>query len=473
MKILGGIRSAWRRSPFSLSEDRSEEQARRNRLLITGVLSGVAVKGVALLFTLITVPMTLHYLGPVRYGVWVTMISILSWLSMVDLGLANGLTTLLSLARAEDHIEQARNYVSAAFWGLVSIAVLLGLIALLLMSRLNWGVIFNLGHARLVGEVSDAMAIAIAIFLLNLPLAVTQRIYLACQRGSTANCWQLVSSFAGVVGIYLVTKLQGNLVALVIGYSGAQLFVGIMNICWLFWRVEPGLRPSVAPSLIDARAVLKIGGLFFFNQIATMVVFQKDNVLITHYLGPASGAKFSIVWQMFLYLNVVNMLIAPYLGPAFGEAYAKNDVAWMRVVARRYLICTMAFALLAVSFISLFYQEILRFWVGRDIVPRFTLIAWLSALTMILSVQWPINSLLNGAGKLRKFTKAYTAAAFLNVFLSIYLIRRVGIDGGVISTVLTLLLVSLLPSISEFFSVLKGRSVCAATDFDVLAKRAV
>ena len=54
----------------------------RNRRLAAGIASGVLTKGVAFLLTLVTVPVTLHYLGLERYGIWVTMIPILAYLSV-------------------------------------------------------------------------------------------------------------------------------------------------------------------------------------------------------------------------------------------------------------------------------------------------------------------------------------------------------------------------------------------------------
>jgi O-antigen/teichoic acid export membrane protein len=432
-------------------------RSERNRKLVVGVGSGIVVKGMAFIFTMITVPMTLHYLGQERYGVWVTMISLLAWVSLVDIGLANGLTTLLAMEFGKGRFDLARAYIATAFWGLAAIAMIVGGLIAACWHWIDWGQLFNVASIDLAAQISQAMGLAVGIFLLNLPMTITQRIYLANQQGFTANMWQLTTSLAGVLGIYLVTQIGGNLSSLVLGYSGAQLGVGLVNMVWLFGWSKPHLRPFVLPDMLQSKKVMTMGGLFFVNQIATLLVFQKDNILITHYLGPAQAAQYSVVWQMFLYLNVINMLVAPYLGPAFGEAYAKNDLRWMRTVVIRYLLITFGFAIVAVSALSIFYRPIMARWVGTNLIPDLSLVLWMAALSLVLSIQWPIISLLNSTGRLRVFTLVYGFAAFVNLILSLFLIPLVGIQGGVIASLSTLTLIVLLPSVRELLIVLREK----------------
>lgn len=427
----------------------------RNRRLAVGIASGVFTKGMAFLFTLVTVPMTLHYLGPERYGIWVTMISVLAWISMVDLGVANGLTPLLSAAFGKGREDLAREYVATAFWSLTAIAILVGSVIATCWGWIDWSRAFNIGDHDLESQVSTAMALAVGIFLANLPLTITQRIYLAYQQGLVANLWQLLISLAGVIGIYLVTRTQGGLVYLVLGYSGAQLLVLLANAVWLFGWSKPQLRPFVRPNLAEAKHVMTMGGMFFINQIATLLIFQKDNILITHYLGSVQATPYSVTWQMFFFLNVINILIAPYLGPALGEAYAKGDLRWMRKVFGRYMLTTCAVALPAVALLAWFHRPILVAWVGPDVMPTTATVLWMAIWTVVLSVQAPIIALLNSTGRLRVFTVFYGLAALLNMLLSVALINMVGVSGGVIASVITMVVFVLLPSLREVLILLE------------------
>jgi O-antigen/teichoic acid export membrane protein len=431
--------------------------AGRNRRVSVGIVSGVLTKGMAFLFTLITVPMTLHYLGPERYGIWVTMISILAWISMVDLGIANGLLPLLSAAFGKGRDDLAREYVATAFWSLIAIAILAGSVITICWGLFDWSHIFNIEDINLELQVSTAMALAVGIFLVTLPLSIIQRIYLAYQQGLTANLWQFLASLAGVIGLYLVTRTQGGLVYLVLGFSGVQLLVLLANSVWLFGWSKPQLRPFVRPNLTEAKHVMSMGGMFFLNQIATLAIFQKDIILISHYLGPAEATPYSVTWQMFLYLNIINILIAPYLGPALGDAFAKGDISWMRKMFSRYILTTCAIALPAVALLAWFYKPILAAWVGPGVVPTTDTVLWLSIWTVVLSVQWPIITLLNNTGHLRTFTIVYGIAACFNIIFSIPLINLIGVHGGIMASVITMVVLVLLPSLREVRILLEPR----------------
>ena len=41
--------------------------------------------------SLVMVPMTLGYVNPVQYGIWITLSSIVGWLGYFDIGFGNGL----------------------------------------------------------------------------------------------------------------------------------------------------------------------------------------------------------------------------------------------------------------------------------------------------------------------------------------------------------------------------------------------
>lgn len=429
----------------------------RNRRLAFGVVSGVFIKAMALIFTLITVPMTLNYLGVEGYGVWVTMISMLAWVSLVDVGVANGVAPLLTSAFGCGRIDLAREYIATAFWSLIISCVAAGAVFFSFFDFVDWGVVFNIKSHALVAQVSAAMSVAVCIFLANIPLGINQRIYLASQNGAVANVWQLLTGIAGLVGFYCATRSHGGLVYLVLGYLGAQFLVGLANSVWLFGWLRPDLRPFLFPRFEHVKPVMAMGGMFFVNQVATLIMFQKDTVLISHYLGADQAARYSVIWQIFFYFNTINLLIAPYLGPAFGDAFAKKDLRWMRVAAVRYLSVTFGVAIFGVVFLAFFYKQILSLWVGVDVLPTRGTVMWMSIWTVVLSIQWPIISLLNGVGRLRVVTLLYLLAAVLNIFLSIFLIKAVGVSGGVVASVLSILTIVLFPSARELILVVKGR----------------
>ena len=78
--------------------------------------TAVLANGVTFLVGIVTVPLTIGYLGLERYGVWTVISSLLIWLAMVDLGLGNGLINVLSDAYGRDRRDLAQTRVASTFW---------------------------------------------------------------------------------------------------------------------------------------------------------------------------------------------------------------------------------------------------------------------------------------------------------------------------------------------------------------------
>src|SRR5437763_767538 len=74
-----------------------EAQRRHVRLLQT-LATGMAGRGVNVLVSFLSLPLTIGYLGKERYGLWVTITTMLAWLNIADLGLGNSLTNALAEA---------------------------------------------------------------------------------------------------------------------------------------------------------------------------------------------------------------------------------------------------------------------------------------------------------------------------------------------------------------------------------------
>src|SRR5690242_6959253 len=105
----------------------TEHSQRRNLGIVRGILTGLAGRGVAVIVSFFSVPLTLRYLGAERYGAWVTISTAMAWIVLADFGLSSSLTNAVSEGYAVDNHDLAGDYVAAAFWSLVAVAAFLSI----------------------------------------------------------------------------------------------------------------------------------------------------------------------------------------------------------------------------------------------------------------------------------------------------------------------------------------------------------
>ena len=70
--------------------DNRTVKAKRN------ILQMLFLKGGTILVGLLLVPLTLNYVDAERYGIWLTLSSMVAWMSFFDIGINNGLKNRLA-----------------------------------------------------------------------------------------------------------------------------------------------------------------------------------------------------------------------------------------------------------------------------------------------------------------------------------------------------------------------------------------
>src|SRR5690606_36733269 len=87
------------------------------------ILASFLIKGCSIAVRLLVVPLTISCINHVRYGLWLTLSSIVGWFSFVDIGFGHGLRNRFSESVARGDYKLARKYVSTTY------AILLMIIA--------------------------------------------------------------------------------------------------------------------------------------------------------------------------------------------------------------------------------------------------------------------------------------------------------------------------------------------------------
>ena len=79
------------------------------------ILASFLIKGCSIGISLLLVPLTINYVNSSRYGIWLTLSSIVAWLSFFDIGLSQGLRNKFAEARAKNDDSIAQVYVSTTY----------------------------------------------------------------------------------------------------------------------------------------------------------------------------------------------------------------------------------------------------------------------------------------------------------------------------------------------------------------------
>lgn len=424
----------------------ADEGQRRVVRSLDTLFTGLAGRGVGLLITFLSLPLTVGYLGPERFGVWATLTTIMAWLNLADMGFGNSVTNALAGALGKGDEPQARRVVATGFWLLTLMSLLLFPVGYLVGGSLEWSSWLGIGADLAQREARPALAVAGVISLIAFPFSLVTRILEAHQEGARTNYWMMAGNLASLAGLVAGTSLHASLPTLVAAVWGPQLLVTLCAAVWLFMRHKPHLRPHFElASRAEATALWRIGGQFFIVQLNGILLFQTDNVIIAHFLGASAVTPYNVTWRLFTYAGLVTALFNSALWPAYAEAYARKDGAWIRQTFRRSLWATLVVTTLLAGLLVGIGEWFIRHWAGAEAVPPFAVIAWMGVWSVISAAMGACASLANATGHLRGQMICGFFAALLNLALSVWLIQTAGLAGVIAATVIAYAVCVILP----------------------------
>ena len=101
------------------------------------------IKGVSIAVGFFTVPLCLSYIDQSRYGVWITISSILTWFSFFEIGLGHGLKNRLAEALAVEDYQLGKKYVSTTYALLIMIITCVGVLFVIAnYFFIDWTIVF-------------------------------------------------------------------------------------------------------------------------------------------------------------------------------------------------------------------------------------------------------------------------------------------------------------------------------------------
>jgi O-antigen/teichoic acid export membrane protein len=362
--------------------DRGLERYRRAG--ITASTSFLA-KALTILIGFVSVPLTVHYLGAERYGVWLTISSLLTWLALTDFGIAgNALVNVIAEADGRDDRQAAREYAASAFWALVALSTAIGMSLAFTFRWIPWRSIFRVSMDVSTQELHLACALTLLVFALSLPLNMLNSIYSAYQDGFMSNMWGMASNVLALIGLIVVSQFRGGLPALILATFATRAMVGIVNATYLFTFRYRWLRP--APSAVHwmrLNRLFKLGGKYLVTQLASLCIYQSQPLMITQLLGPSHVTIFVIAYKIIsVPMDLAYIATTPFVS-AISEAKARGDWTWIRKAFKNSTLACVALGTPVTLGIAFAGKVLVRLLAGPQSVPDWGVIAGLAVYTLI------------------------------------------------------------------------------------------
>lgn len=396
------------------------------------IVASFFLKGISIVISLLLVPLTIDYLSPTKYGIWLTLTSVIGWFVFFDIGLGNGMRNKFAEAKAAGNDVLARTYISTTYAIITIIAALLFVVFFAVNQFLNWGEILNVTSD--IQEIENLVFIIYTVFCLQFIVKLINVVFIADQKPAISNAINTLGSLVSLLVVYILIKTsQGSLLYLGASFSIINLIIPFIASVWVFNGVYKKYKPSL--KFIDftkSKELLGVGVRFFITQIAAIVVTSTDNIIIAQLFGSEEVVVYNVSYKYFAVMSMVFTIVTSPYWSAFTEAYVKNDIAWIKQtivkISKLWLI-----VLVAIILMLLFSTFIYHLWLGDRVIIPFQLSAVMAVWVILGTSIMIFGNFLAGVNKIQLSLYHSVFVSVINIPLSIFFAKNLGMGStGVI-----------------------------------------
>lgn len=407
------------------------------------VLYSLIVQGFSIVISLLYVPLLLNYLTQEKYGIWLTLTSILGWVSYFDIGMGNGLRNRLTEALANGNMVLGKKLVSTTYVLLTAIFSVVLVAFHISNFFLNWNTILN---TQSIGnnELYILTSIVFSFFIVRLIVQIISVIYFADQKPVATKIINTSGNLLAFVVVLLLTRVttNGNLILLGTILTAIPVILFVVVSIFAFNSRYKDLKPSIKHFDYKAgKGVVNLGARFFFLQVAYVIIFTTSNIFITQFYGPEEVTVYNIALK---YFHIPTMIFSIFMSPVWSavtDAYTKSDFKWLKKTLKYANMLAALFGL-GVIIMVLISNWVYRIWVGDQINIPFGLSLSFGIYTFLGLLVTPYSYYINGLGKV-KLSSYFTFFQIVLYIVLIFLFKQIfeNSSGIVLAILFSMLLV--------------------------------
>lgn len=339
---------------------------KRNNLVRKNIILSVIFKGISVALSLLLLPLTVNYLSQVEYGIWVTLLGVLSWVNYLDMGIGPGLRNKLTEAISLEDVQSFKSYLSS---GIVMIAGLCITASIILYGSLQFA---DLNKILNTTEVSSELLYYATLYtgiivLLLFLLSIMDQVYNAFQQTAVPGFVGVIQSILMIGFIYFLIYFNyRNMLYFILAFGisavSSKLGMGV----WFFSRHKRLLPGSKFVNKGHMGNLVSLSAKFLLLNVACIFIYSSADFMITLRLGPELVRDFDIVFKVFYFISTLYFFMFNPLWSAYTDAYVKKDFNWIRRTLRKTTLLIIP-VILAVIVVAFNIRLIAHIWTGIEL----------------------------------------------------------------------------------------------------------
>lgn len=418
-------------APVGIEPADSRSRKRYRRIALSSATS-IMARALTAGFGIVSVPLTINYLGKSEFGIWMITGSLVSWIQLADFGVTNGLANALSEAYGNDDFEAAGRHLSTAL--LINIAIGLMALPLVILASLYmpWGSILNIEDPLSIGVASKCFLVAGSVFVICLPFGTLNKLFQSFQLGYVINIVQIISAGVSLIAIFIAVWLKLSVAWFVAFASMGPLLGGIfIFLAALKFIPEVSFNPWLAKRSSISRIANSSIPMFLF-QLGALAVNQLVNIVVAHAGSLSMVADYNVLLKIYMLVFSLGASVASSFYPAIREAFERREFDWVATSIRRIILVRTIMMIAPTLPLLVIGDWIILKWIKQPINDgKFGLIGWITFVLCLTfsALSSTMSEVLTSLDDIWSQAQVVFINAFVVFSLMWLLIPRIGLSG--------------------------------------------
>ncbi len=413
-----------------------------NQIKYGAILSYVQMI-VGAVISLLYTPIMMKCLGQSEFGLYNTVSSTISMISILSLGFNSGYIKYYSKYK-KDEDNESINKLNGLFLIVFSV---LGLIALAcgMFLSFNLNLVFKDGLSSSEYDIAKVLMILLTINLtISFPMSVFSNIIFAHERFVLIKTVSIIKSVCGPLVTLPLLLLGYRSVSVVLVTILFAIVADIINTVLVITKLKQkfifsGFEHGLLKSIFIYTSFIAI------CMIVDQINWNIDKLLLARYRGTTAVAVYSVGYTLFTYYSMVSQAISGVFTPQVhriinntGDDLTAQNAQISSLFIRIGRIQYLVLGLVSTGLIW-FGQVFIKIWAGVGYEDAYYVVLLLALPATIPQIQTLGIEIQRAQNKHLFRSIVYLFMAFINLFLSVFLCQIYGAIGSAIGTCISLI----------------------------------
>lgn len=306
----------------------------------TNIAVALAAKLASIAVAVLSVPLLLNLMGNEGYGAWVTLTSLIAFISLLDLGVGNSIRN--SVASMTSESENSVHVEFVCFFQMLCVVGFLMILA-------TW-IVFPQWH--IAKEYRAAAWLLYLPLLLLLPLMLGSNVL----QGARATGLQAALQAAGGWGFFAFvcvlawSSYSPTISQLAIAWSVCYVIALLIAFVLALRALRLPARRLLKVSILALpKGRLRVGLEFLVLQLSSLVLYSLGNMLVFHHLGVAEVARYDVLNKIFQVGLSLYTIVIGVMWVEIARFRASSDASALGRILRRLTSIAVLFSIACIA----------------------------------------------------------------------------------------------------------------------------